>query len=78
MVCAYFLLSIAILEEMYNSSSGNQFLQHSNKIHQGRTVAYHHTFNSFEKPNICDFHKIRQIANQVLKYPEVLILSCLL
>lgn len=78
MVCAYFSVSTSVLEEMYNSASGNQFLQHSNKIHQGRIVAYHHTINSFEKPNICDFHKIRQIANQVSKYPEVLTLSCLL
>lgn len=78
MVCACFSVSIAVLEERYNSLSGNQFLQHSNKIHQGRIVAYHHTFNSFQKPNIRDFHKIRQIANQVPKYPEVLTLSCLL
>lgn len=77
-VCAYFSVSTAVLEEMHNSPSGNQLLQHSNKIHQGRIVAYHHTVNSFENPNICDFHKIRQIANQVWKYLEVLTLSCLL
>lgn len=31
MACAYF--SVAVLKEMHNSSCGNQFLQHSNKIH---------------------------------------------
>lgn len=41
MACARLSVSIAVLEEMYNSSSGNQFLQHSNKIHQGSTAAYH-------------------------------------
>jgi len=50
MVCAYFSVSTAVLEEMYSSSSGNQFLQHSNKIHQGRMVTYHRTVNSFAIP----------------------------
>lgn len=72
MVCAYFSVSTAVLEEMYSSPSGNQFLQHSNKIHQGRIVAYHHSFNSFEKPNIRDFHKNQTNSKPSIEIPKSL------